>query len=363
MKKNGLLFSLILCTLLSACGGKDDSADSALAYYTFEGDTIPSIEQFINAETGGRLVATLSPTVSEESGGQDNSEETGEQDEAAETDTQSETNTTEDTASAAEEQNYLSYDYQQFTEGQPASIAASYVSLLEGDDIALHLESEDEPTFDSNTGSVTLIRQAVATDSSGAPQKKETASTTDETATASDEGGEGDGAGESDSGDEATLLPYSDYEQDTQMRFRVRIDWTPTSCLITLDKTAGQDFVTSLQEAGTFLSFSGAKALMNTVTPAEIGLPGKSMSEYSLKPGPGFVMVDGQACLTVYVYGKNSVGTNSLMGTYFISSDCSTLYHQMGETSDEVEKIEFPSDIPTDLPTEGETAVKTEPTP
>lgn len=360
MKKQGLLFSLILCTLLSACGGKGESADDLLAYYTFEGDTIPSIEQFINDETGGRLVATLSPDASGDTGEQNASDEADTQDTSDGTG-DGETTDTGDTAATAEEHNYLSYDYQQFVEGQPTSIAKSYVTLLEGDDIALHTESEDEPSFDSDTGSVTLIRQAVATDSSGAPQKKETASTSENTDAEAETDGEE--SGDTEASEDIAPLPYSEYEQDTQMRFRVRIDWTPTSVLITLDKTDGQDFVTSLQEAGTFLSFSGAKALMSTVTPAEIGLPGESMSEYSLKPGPGFVMVDGQACLTVYVYGKNSVGTNSLMGTYFISSDCTTLYRQVGETSDEVEEIQFPTDIPDDLPTEGETAVKTEPTP
>lgn len=360
MKKQGLLFSLILCTLLSACGGKGESADDLLAYYTFEGDTIPSIEQFINDETGGRLVATLSPDASGDTGEQNASDEADTQDTSDGTG-DGETTDTGDTAATAEEHNYLSYDYQQFVEGQPTSIAKSYVTLLESDDIALHTESEDEPSFDSDTGSVTLIRQAVATDSSGAPQKKETASTSENTDAEAETDGEE--SGDTEASEDTAPLPYSEYEQDTQMRFRVRIDWTPTSVLITLDKTDGQDFVTSLQEAGTFLSFSGAKALMSTVTPAEIGLPGESMSEYSLKPGPGFVMVDGQACLTVYVYGKNSVGTNSLMGTYFISSDCTTLYRQVGETSDEVEEIQFPTDIPDDLPTEGETAVKTEPTP
>ena len=360
MKKKGLLFSLILCALLSACGGKEESADALLSYYTFEGDTIPSIEQFINDETGGRLVATLSPDASGDTGEQNASDEADTQDTSDDTG-DGETEGTGDTATTAETHNYLSYDYQQFVEGQPTSIAKSYVTLLEGDDIALHTESEDEPSFESDTGSVTLIRQAVATDSSGAPQKKETASTSENTDAEAETDGEE--SGDTEASEDTAPLPYSEYEQDTQMRFRVRIDWTPTSVLITLDKTDGQDFVTSLQEAGTFLSFSGAKALMSTVTPAEIGLPGDSMSEYSLKPGPGFVMVDGQACLTVYVYGKNSVGTNSLMGTYFISSDCTTLYRQVGETSDEVEQIEFPTDVPDDLPTEGETAVKTEPTP
>lgn len=356
MKKQGLLLSLILCALLTACGDKEGSSDDLLAYYTFEGDTIPSIEQFINEDTGGRLVATLSPNASGENGEQNASEETDGQDTTDEDDAAQTTGT-------EEVQNYLSYDYQQFTEGEPASIAKSYVELLEGEDIALHTEGKDEPSFDGNVGSVTLIRQAVATDGNGAPQTKATATSSTETdADAESEEAE-EGEGEEEASADATLLPYSSYEQDTQMQFRVRIDWTPTSCLITLDKIAGQDFVTSLQEAGTFLSFSGAKAMMSTVTPAEIGLPGESMSEYSLKPGPGFVMVDGKACLTVYVYGKNSVGTNSLMGTYFISSDCTTLYRQIGDTSDEVEEIEFPENMPEDLPTEGETAVKTANTP
>lgn len=345
MKKQGLLLSLILCALLTACGDKEGSSDDLLAYYTFEGDTIPSIEQFINEETGGRLVATLSPDASGENGEQDNTDEADAE--------------AQQTASTEEVHNYLSYDYQQFTEGEPASIAKSYVDLLEGDDIALHTEGKDEPAFNSSVGSITLIRQAVATDGNGAPQTKATATASTETDTDAGNEETEEGEGEEEASADATLLPYSNYEHDTQMQFRVRIDWTPTSCLITLDKIAGQDFVTSLQDAGTFLSFSGAKAMMSTVTPAEIGLPGESMSEYSLKPGPGFVMVDGKACLTVYVYGKNSVGTNSLMGTYFISSDCTTLYRQIGDTSDEVEEIEFPENMPEDLPTEGETAVKT----
>lgn len=331
MKKKSILLSLSLCATLCACGGKDGASDDLLAYYTLEGDTIPSIEQFINDETGGRLVATLSPDAAQ-------SEEQSGEDGAA----------TEQTAS------YLSYDYQQFTEGSAASVAESYAALLMEDDISLHSESKDPPSFKGDAGSVTLIRQAVATDGSGAPQQKaDAASAPAEDAAAEEEEG-GEEAAQSD------LLPYSSYEQDSEMQFRVRIDWTPTSCLITLDKTPGQDFITSLRDAGTFLSFSGAKAMMQTVTPAEIGLPGTSMDAFSLKPGPGFVMVDGRACLTMYVYGKNDVGTNSLMGTYFISSDYSYLYRQVGDSSDEVELIEFDTELPEDLPaSEGEAVVGT----
>lgn len=352
MKRYRLLLPLMICILLSACG-KDKAEDNTLSSYTFEGDTIPSIEQFLTAETGGQLVATLSPVSEEEGEGdsgadeeQDTAEQDGEQDAAAATET--------------EVENYIAYDYQQFFEGQSAAVVQSYVSLLEGEEYALQLEgSEDEPvSYDTRVGSVTMYRQAVATDESGAPIQSSTAGTTSETS-AEGEGEESEeqGGGDEGNAEDAAPLTYAEYEHNTQRRFRVRIDWTPTSCLITLDQIDGQDFTTSLQEAGSFLSFSGAKVLMYSVTPEEIGLPGESMTEYSLKPGPGFVMVDGKACLTVYVYGKNDVGTNSLMGTYFISSDTSTLYHQV-EGSDQVEEVKL-SDIPEDLPTEGDTAIKT----
>ena len=70
----------MICILLSACG-KDKAEDNTLASYTFEGDTIPSIEQFLTAETGGKLVATLSPAAEEEEEGDDGS---GEEQDAAE---------------------------------------------------------------------------------------------------------------------------------------------------------------------------------------------------------------------------------------------------------------------------------------
>ena len=198
MKKQSLLFSLILCALLSACGNKDEASGDLLSYYTFEGDTIPSIEQFLTDETGGRLVATLSPTSSED-------QNTSAQNEGSDEDTAEGTQEETDASSGETVQNYLSYDYQQFTEGQSASVAKSYVELLQGDDIALHTESEDEPSFSSNAGSVTLIRQAVATDSSGAPQKKETASSSGE----SDTETEDEQSDETDEANDTTLLPLS----------------------------------------------------------------------------------------------------------------------------------------------------------
>lgn len=191
----------------------------------------------------------------------------------------------------------------------------SYVDLLTGEAIALQPEEKpDDSVYTQPVGSILLTRQAVM-----------------DGATSANSEGENTGDGEATS--------YASLPHDPELLFRVRIDWTPTSCLVTLDHVAGQDFGNSLLTAGSALSFSTAKDLLNTVSPEEIGLPGSSMSEYSLKPGPGFVEVDHTACLTIYVYQKNAAGTNSLVETYFISSDGSTLYRQTGTEPNQVEKI------------------------
>ena len=310
MKAKFFLICLAFAGLLSGCGGQKDAGEEALTSYTFLGDTIPALEQVLTEQTGGRLVTTLSPSADSSAGTSD-----GASSSAA-------------SSAQAAQADYISYDYQQFNEGQAAIAAEDYAALLTDSDNQLQLDGDAD--YQAQTGSVLLYRQAVATDTDGAPIAAQTSSSS--AATSSETGNSSAGAA-------AETLTYADSEHSTTLRLRVRIDWTPTSCLVTLDNVEGQDFSSSLLEAGELLSCSGAKTLMESLQPAEIGLPGQSMSEYSLKPGPGFVMVDGQACLSVYIYGTNDVGTNSLMGTYFISSDGSTLYRQTGENSDEVERI------------------------
>lgn len=340
--------ALLLC-LLSACSSEED--DQALLTYTFEGDTIPSLEQVMSDKTGGRLVSVLSPETAESGSGEEAASDEGSALEGASDEAEPAGD-----ASASEASPYIAYDYQQFVEGQPASVAQSYYNLLTDSENQLTAEGVGDaaPSFDTVSGSVLLYRQAVQTGDDGSPVVAGDAASESEGEPSED--GE-DSGNETDEDENGTPLPYAAYEHDSTMRFRVRIDWTPTSCLITLDKNAGEDFTASLEQAGTLLSFSGAKALMQTVTPSEIGLPGSSMAEYSLKPGPGFVMVDGEACLSVYVYGKTAEDTNTLMGTYFISSDGSTLYRQIDGSTDEVEKITLPARTSdATFPTEGEAA-------
>lgn len=305
MKRLFISFSACLFCLLAACGS-DGTASETISTYTFGGDTIPALEQVLTEQSGGRLTATLSPETPADDDADADNDDGGEEPDSTDSGTD---------ASAS----YRAYDYQQFTEYQTGSVVRSYVELLTSETNALKPEEKlDDSTYTQPTGSILLTRQAVAADAASA-------------------------SGEEKNSAEGEAVSYASLPHDPALLFRVRIDWLPTSCLVTLDHVAGQDFSNSLLTAGVALSFSTATDLMNTLSPEEIGLSGSSMSEYSLKPGPGFVEVDHTACLTIYVYQKNATNTNSLVGTYFISSDGSTLYRQTGTKPNQVEKITLPS--------------------
>ena len=358
--------SLALCCLLCACGGGDEEGGEStptVTTYTLGGDTIPALEEVLTPQTGGTLVATLTtpPPTAEDAAAQEEAAEgePAEGEEGEETPAE-----TEEEAPAEEEapsDTYIAYDYQQFVQGQSGAAAGAYYALLTDEANALRLEGDEAALdFTAAAGSVSLYRQAVLVGSDGTPTLAASAAPAEDSAEDgeaadgenTDEGKtdeeNSDDAAEAETPPEDALLPYSSYQPDGQTRFSVRIDWTPSSCLITLERSFGQDFNSSLQDVGTFLSFSSAKVLLNAVKPEEIGLPGESMSEYSLKPGPGFVMVDGRACLTVYAYRINEQNTNSLAATYFISSDSSTLYRQIG--AGQVEEIDVPDVEPEEDP-------------
>lgn len=146
------------------------------------------------------------------------------------------------------------------------------------------------------------------------------------------------------------LPPYNSFAHDSTKKLVVQIDWTHTSCLITLttesvSKTGSQ--VTSV------ISFTAAKALMHSIVPAELGLTGDDMVEYNLKPGPGYVMVDDVPCIVMYVYRKTPQYTNELATTCFISADGSTLYQQEDPNDPTVKKVKL-GEIPESLPQEGD---------
>ena len=63
---------------------------------------------------------------------------------------------------------------------------------------------------------------------------------------------------------------------------------------------------------------------LRTMTPAQLGLPGASMDDYTVFPIDGFVKVDNIECRRFNVYEKGSTG--SIAGTYLISTDSQHVY-------------------------------------
>lgn len=309
MKRFWLPFSVLLLCLLAACGGKK-SEDPGPVTYTEGLDTIPALEQVMNKKTGGTLTAVLKSPQEGEDG--------------------------EKPAPDPDALPYTAYDYQQFTMDKTGGVVKDYIALLTNEFNGLTCKNGlTDDIYKEAAGSITLTRHAAA-ESMAPPaeekDKKEKKKKKDK-----------DKDKEESEPQPSKPVPYSSIKQDPIKLLRVRIDWTPTSCLVTLDHPDQQDFAQSLLGAGTLLTFSSAKDLMYSVTPDEIGLPGTSMEEYIMKPGPGFVRVDDTACLSIDVYEKNDTGTNSLVGQYFISTDGASLYRKVGDSLREVEKIELES--------------------
>lgn len=61
---------------------------------------------------------------------------------------------------------------------------------------------------------------------------------------------------------------------------------------------------------------------VSSLQPADLGLPGASMSEYTVIPVEGNPMVDGQVCRHVNVYKEDAnTGTNTFQGSYLIGGN------------------------------------------
>lgn len=320
MKRFYLPIAVLLLCLLTACGNKD-AEDNTLKSYTVDADSIPAIDPLLTEETGGNLTTVITyPSEEDEKAKSEEEEEPKE--------------------NVPEIEPYVAYDYQQFLMHKTGGVVKSYVSSLTTETYGFALEDEvTDKTYEAAAGSITLTRQALAQGAAPPPEDDKEEKKDKKKKKDKDDEGE-------DSKDAPSLsepVPYSSLEHDPTRLFRVRVDWTPTSCLVTLDHPAGQDFAHSLLGAGTVLTFSTAKDLMLSLEPQEIGLPGKSMEDYVLIPGPGFVKVDNVACLSIDVYQKNSAGTISRMGRYFISADGAYLYRQNGNDPSEAIKIELDS--------------------
>lgn len=109
----------------------------------------------------------------------------------------------------------------------------------------------------------------------------------------------------------------------------VRITWSEGQCVVTADEMEGKVTRAPQQTSigGESLSVIGAQEKLEGMTPAQLGLNGTTMDVYDVFPVDGVEMVDGVACIRLYVYSMdNPEHTNEFMGSYLASIDGKHIY-------------------------------------
>lgn len=136
-------------------------------------------------------------------------------------------------------------------------------------------------------------------------------------------------------------LPTPEPEEPITYVHTVRITWSPGVCVVTADEKQGK--VTSPKPStlpgGQSLSIRGAVSRLQEMEPAKLGLEGASMEEYELIPMDATEMVNGVACINVYVYNSNNAAnSNQFVGSYLMSIDGQHLY-RLNPITDEITEL------------------------
>lgn len=180
----------------------------------------------------------------------------------------------------------------------PAALAEVYIAALRGEEqgfVPIDEENRqlaEEPDLERKSGSVILARAA-----------------------ATGEEGEGGEEGET---------------EDAKI-FRVIVAWSEYALAIQVSHQPGTILPPPEPEKeegdGELSNVSEQIEFFKGLAPSVLGLPGASMSEYRLYPMDGWVMVNNYPCRQVNVYLLDMpAGTNSFLGTYFISDDMKQLF-------------------------------------
>lgn len=136
----------------------------------------------------------------------------------------------------------------------------------------------------------------------------------------------------------ATPVPA---EEPVRMVLTVRITWSEGQCVVTADEEEGMVTSPPRQNvpSSEAVTMRGAQDRLRAMSPAELGLPGESMSEYEVISVDGVEMVDSAACIRVNVYSEVTATQGSeFMGSYLMSVDGQHLY-RLNPITDEIEEL------------------------
>lgn len=126
---------------------------------------------------------------------------------------------------------------------------------------------------------------------------------------------------------------------EEQMLFRIRLDWTPTSCAVTVDRAEGHLEKPTPPAQIQPMTLNQAVEFIEGMDPATLGLPGESMAMYNVYPIEGLVSVNGQACAQFRVYHNTEAGTNEVAGIYLITADKKHIYSLSPDTGEVIDQL------------------------
>lgn len=130
------------------------------------------------------------------------------------------------------------------------------------------------------------------------------------------------------------------------MVLTVELTWSPGQCVVAGDQAEGR--VTSPPPSerpsvgGSAMSMREAAEFISSLSPSVLGLSGESMESYRVYAMDGIVMVNGEPCLRLSVYSRDSVGQgNDFSGTYLLNRSGTRLY-VLDEQDNEVKELPLP---------------------
>ena len=122
--------------------------------------------------------------------------------------------------------------------------------------------------------------------------------------------------------DETGEASFARKDKESNEVLTVHISWSDTECKIVL--TSAQ---TSDGEENVEMTNNDAVSYLKSLSPADLGLTGTSMNEYTIYPMDSIVQVDGMPCLKLRVYQDHPPeNSNRLIGTYLFAGDQKHLY-------------------------------------
>lgn len=141
-----------------------------------------------------------------------------------------------------------------------------------------------------------------------------------------------------------TLARNAVDEADAGKAMTIQLEWTDTNCFVTVDTPEGR--VTDpppppTANASTAMTLMEAMDFVNSLDPADLGLPGSSMEDYTIYAMDGAVMIDNIPCMHINVYDNHASGTNVVAGQYFMSADGQHIYllHPDSNTVEELDAL------------------------